>query len=48
MPASHPRRETGLSEELRGLSQATWPAFGDGPGESDSILKSGFCPEVEP
>lgn len=38
MSASHPRRETGNAEELRDLSWATWPVFGDGPWELGSIL----------
>lgn len=48
MPASHPRRRSRSSEELRGLCQVTLPEFGNGPWELNSILKSGFSPEVEP
>lgn len=48
MAASYPRREIGSSKESRDLSQATWPEFGQAPGELDFILKFGFSPEVEP
>lgn len=38
MSASHPRREIGKAEELRDLSWASWPVFGDGPWELGSIF----------
>ena len=38
MSASHPRKEIGKAEELRDLSWAMWPVFGDGPWELGSIF----------
>ena len=38
MSASHPRREIGKAEELRDLSWASWPVFGDGPWALGSIF----------